>query len=188
MPTRGLTVVCVMANDDAVTTDAETSSRLFTVGTGLRRDGSRAIVMSVKSREAERLPHFALDHPEQGWTLRLLPSQGSDPVVARCPLPGLMGSMPTRPTTGSATEPVLTARLVLTPVGLDDVDDLVLLYGDPQVAYWTGPVDRADQSRRGPRRWRRDGRRDGVGKWMARDRVGRFARRTRRLHPLRPGR
>jgi hypothetical protein len=50
MPTRGLTVVCVMANDDAVTTDAETSSRLFTVGTGLRRDGTRVIVMSVKSR------------------------------------------------------------------------------------------------------------------------------------------
>jgi hypothetical protein len=50
MSTRGLTVVCVMANDDAITTDAETSSRLYTVGTALRRDGSRTIVMSVKSR------------------------------------------------------------------------------------------------------------------------------------------
>jgi hypothetical protein len=50
MSTRGLTAVCVMANDDAVTNDAETSSRLFTVGTGLRSDGSRTIVLSVKSR------------------------------------------------------------------------------------------------------------------------------------------
>ena len=39
------------------------------------------------------------------------------------------------------TDPVLTQRLVLTPVGPDDVDDLTLLYGDPVVAYWTGPVD-----------------------------------------------
>ena len=50
MNTAGLDAVCVMANDDAVTNDAETSSRLYTVGTGLRPDGSRAIVMSVKSR------------------------------------------------------------------------------------------------------------------------------------------
>jgi hypothetical protein len=28
---------------------------------------------------------------------------------------------------GSPTDPVLTPRLLLTPVGLDDVDDLVLL-------------------------------------------------------------
>ena len=34
---------------------------------------------------------------------------------------------------------VLTPRLVLTPVGTHDVDDLVLLYDDPQVALWTGP-------------------------------------------------
>ena len=39
----------------------------------------------------------------------------------------------------AATDPVLTPRLVLTPVGPDDVDDLVLLYSDPVVAYWTGP-------------------------------------------------
>lgn len=71
--------------------------------------------------------------------------------------------------TMSATEPVFTARLVLTPVGTADVDDLVLLYGDPDVAYWTGPwttaavrawaADMAD-------RWVRDE----VGKWVARDR------------------
>lgn len=50
MSTVGLTAVCVMANDDAVTNDAETSSRLFTVGTGLRPNGTRTIVLSVKSR------------------------------------------------------------------------------------------------------------------------------------------
>jgi len=50
MNTRGLTAVCVMANDDAVTNDAQTSSRLYTVGTGLRKDGVRVVAMSVKSR------------------------------------------------------------------------------------------------------------------------------------------
>lgn len=50
MSVTGLTSVCVMANDDAVTTEAQTSSRLYTVGTGLRRDGSRVVSMSVKSR------------------------------------------------------------------------------------------------------------------------------------------
>jgi len=50
MSTAGLSAVCVMANDDAVTGDAETSSRLYTVGTGIRKDGVRVIVMSVKSR------------------------------------------------------------------------------------------------------------------------------------------
>ena len=73
-----------------------------------------------------------------------------------------------RPLEGS-TDPVLTPRLVLTPVGPDDIDDLVLLCGDPEVAYWTGPWTRAaieawavDMAGR----WSRDG----VGKWMARDR------------------
>jgi hypothetical protein len=35
-------------------------------------------------------------------------------------------------------DPVLTPRLVLAPVGSDDVDDLVVVYSDPVVAYWTG--------------------------------------------------
>ena len=67
------------------------------------------------------------------------------------------------------TDPVLTPRLVLTPVGPDDVNDLLLLYSDPVVAYWTGPWTRAaveawaaDMAAR----WTADG----VGKWMARDR------------------
>jgi hypothetical protein len=50
MPTTGLSDVCVMANDDAVTNGADASSRLFTVGTGLRRDGIRVVTLSVRSR------------------------------------------------------------------------------------------------------------------------------------------
>jgi RimJ/RimL family protein N-acetyltransferase len=67
------------------------------------------------------------------------------------------------------TDAVLTPRLVLTQVGPGDVDDLVVLYSDPVVAYWTGPWTRetveawaADMTTR----WMVDG----VGKWMARDR------------------
>jgi RimJ/RimL family protein N-acetyltransferase len=69
----------------------------------------------------------------------------------------------------ASTDPVLTSRLVLSPIGLDDLDDLLLLYGDPQVAYWTGPWTAAtveawtaDMAAR----WAADG----VGKWLARDR------------------
>jgi RimJ/RimL family protein N-acetyltransferase len=74
-------------------------------------------------------------------------------------------------TAGSARNPVLTPRLVLTPVGLDDVDDLVLLYGDPQVALWTGPWTRVAVKAWAASmaaRWAEDG----VGKWIARDRSG----------------
>lgn len=66
-------------------------------------------------------------------------------------------------------DPVLTARLVLTPVGPGDLDDLMVLYSDPVVAYWTGPWTpaaveawTADMAVR----WTAGG----VGKWMARDR------------------
>ena len=41
------------------------------------------------------------------------------------------------------TDPVQTVRLVLTPVGADALDDLMLLHGDPIVALWTGPWSRA---------------------------------------------
>lgn len=70
---------------------------------------------------------------------------------------------------GSASEAVLTPRLVLTPVGLDDVDDLILLYGDMKVAYWTGPWTRRSIEAWAAgmaARWAEDG----VGKWMARGR------------------
>jgi RimJ/RimL family protein N-acetyltransferase len=59
--------------------------------------------------------------------------------------------------------------LFLTPVGGEDIEDLVLLYGDPVVAYWTGPWTRAAVAARTAdmaARWAADG----VGKWMARDR------------------
>ena len=66
------------------------------------------------------------------------------------------------------TDPVRTARLVLTPVGAEDVDELVLLYGDPVVAWWTGPWSRATieaWTTEMVRRWTADG----VGKWVARE-------------------
>ncbi|MFP5283332.1 MAG: hypothetical protein ACLGIF_07775 [Actinomycetes bacterium] len=47
---RGLTGLCVMANDDAVTGSAEVDSRLYLVGTGVRRDGGRDIGLTIKSR------------------------------------------------------------------------------------------------------------------------------------------
>jgi hypothetical protein len=50
MNTAGLTGVCVLVNDDTITRDVDTSSRLYDVGTGLRRDGSRVIYMAIKSR------------------------------------------------------------------------------------------------------------------------------------------
>ena len=68
-------------------------------------------------------------------------------------------------------EPVYTRRLVLRPVDRDDVDDLLALYSDPQVAFWTGPWTAA-----GVRSWTLDmadrWAREGVGKWVARDRAG----------------
>ena len=66
-------------------------------------------------------------------------------------------------------DPVLTPRLVLTPVGHDDVDDLAVLYGDPEVERWTGPWTRTavqEWTAAMAARWATDG----VGKWMARDR------------------
>jgi RimJ/RimL family protein N-acetyltransferase len=65
---------------------------------------------------------------------------------------------------------LVTARLVLTPVGPGDVEDLVVLYSDPVVAHWTGPWDRAAVAAwiaGMAARWASDG----VGKWMARDRA-----------------
>ncbi len=50
MSTAGLTAVCVMANDDTVTRDVDISSRLYVVGTALRKDGVRVVSLSVKSR------------------------------------------------------------------------------------------------------------------------------------------
>ena len=77
--------------------------------------------------------------------------------------------MPAKRPAQAPTDPVLTPRLVLTPVGPEDVEDLLVLYSDPVVAYWTGPWTgaavaawAADMAAR----WATEG----VGKWMARDR------------------
>jgi RimJ/RimL family protein N-acetyltransferase len=70
----------------------------------------------------------------------------------------------------AAAEPVLTTRLVLTPVSLADVEDLVLLHGDPEVAFWTGPWTTAAVEAwvtEMANRWARDR----VGKWLARERL-----------------
>ena len=69
-------------------------------------------------------------------------------------------------------EQVLTARLIVTPVGPDDVDDLVLLSGDPDVALWTGPWTRATVKAWAAdmaARWTADGSASG---WRATDRTG----------------
>jgi len=51
MLTSGLTRVCVMATDDAAgETTEELSSRIFVVGTGLRKDGTRLVGLSIRSR------------------------------------------------------------------------------------------------------------------------------------------
>ncbi|WP_203786644.1 GNAT family N-acetyltransferase [Paractinoplanes rishiriensis] len=68
------------------------------------------------------------------------------------------------------TDPVRTRRLVLTAVGPDDLEDLLLLYSDPLVGYWTGPWTPAaveDWAVHMAGRWQADG----VGKWMARERA-----------------
>jgi hypothetical protein len=46
----GLTRVCILANDDSVVSSGEPTSRIYTVGTGLRRDGSRVIDFAIRSR------------------------------------------------------------------------------------------------------------------------------------------
>ena len=50
LSTSGLTQVCVMANLDAVTGGGEPASRLYVVGTGVRKDGWRPIALTIKSR------------------------------------------------------------------------------------------------------------------------------------------
>ena len=67
------------------------------------------------------------------------------------------------------SDPVVTDRLLLTPVGVAHADDLVRLYSEPLVGYWTGPWTPT-----GVRAWAQGMAErwasDGVGKWMAHDR------------------
>lgn len=51
MQTSGLANICVLANDDAVSQQKEPPSRLYVIGTGVRRDdGTRVIDMTIRSR------------------------------------------------------------------------------------------------------------------------------------------
>ena len=50
LDTTGLTAVCVITNNDAVSENGEPASRIYTIGTGVREDGSRPILLSIKSR------------------------------------------------------------------------------------------------------------------------------------------
>ena len=68
-----------------------------------------------------------------------------------------------------ATGVVLTSRLRLTPIGPADVDELIVLYRDPLVAFWTGPWSPATVQAWAAEmatRWNMEG----VGKWLARSR------------------
>jgi hypothetical protein len=50
LPTRGIREVCVMVNPDGAEADGQLSSRVYAVGTGVARDGSRLVAMTVRSR------------------------------------------------------------------------------------------------------------------------------------------
>lgn len=51
LDTKGLTQLCAMTNDSAFgTADERNRGRLFSVGTGVRKDGTRMITISAKSR------------------------------------------------------------------------------------------------------------------------------------------
>jgi hypothetical protein len=47
---RGLTKTCVLATDDTVRESGEPASRLYSIGTGVQKDGTRTIALSIKSR------------------------------------------------------------------------------------------------------------------------------------------
>ena len=48
--TEGVDKLCTMATVDAITEAGEPASRLYVVGTGLRKDGSRPVFMTIRSR------------------------------------------------------------------------------------------------------------------------------------------
>ena len=50
LDTEGVGKLCTMATVDAITESGEPASRLYMVGTGVRRDGSRPIYMTIRSR------------------------------------------------------------------------------------------------------------------------------------------
>ena len=50
LQSRGLSKVCTMAYDTGADEDGELASRLYAVGTGLTKDGSRLVGLSIRSR------------------------------------------------------------------------------------------------------------------------------------------
>lgn len=50
LDTDGLTQLCTMGTIEGISADGAPASRLYVVGTGLRADGTRPIVMTIKSR------------------------------------------------------------------------------------------------------------------------------------------
>lgn len=48
--TTGLREVCVMVNPDGAEADGQLSSRVYAVGTGVAKDGSRVVAMTIRSR------------------------------------------------------------------------------------------------------------------------------------------
>jgi hypothetical protein len=50
LPTAGLGQICTMATVDAVSESGEPASRLYVVGTGVRKDGTRPVSMTIRSR------------------------------------------------------------------------------------------------------------------------------------------
>jgi len=50
IPTAGLSRICVQANDDVILESGEPASRIYLVGTGVRKDGTRVIGLSIRSR------------------------------------------------------------------------------------------------------------------------------------------
>jgi len=50
LPSKGLTSRCAMASEDGTDESREPASRIYVVGTGLRKDGSRVIALNIRSR------------------------------------------------------------------------------------------------------------------------------------------
>lgn len=50
LATAGLREICVMVNPDGAEADGQLSSRVYAVGTGLAKDGTRVVAMTVRSR------------------------------------------------------------------------------------------------------------------------------------------
>lgn len=50
LSTPGLSTTCAMANDDGADASGQMASRLYAVGTGVAKDGTRLVGLSIRSR------------------------------------------------------------------------------------------------------------------------------------------